>query len=83
MKFIIYFVGVISGIAISYLYFESSTSDDSVHHYQKQLMEKSEEVESLSQKNTEIVRQNDILTEGNAKLSLDVENLQIQLSEYK
>jgi len=46
-------------------------------------MEKSKEAESVTHKNTEIVHQIDILTEENTKLSLDVGNLQIQLSEYK
>jgi len=46
-------------------------------------MEKSKEFESVTQKNTEIVRQNDILTEESTELSLHVENLRIKLIEYK
>jgi len=82
MKLSIYIVGIITGIVLFYLYFDSSTFDKSTL-YQKQLKEKSEEVESVTHKNSTLVHEFDILREENTKLSLDVEHLQIQLSEYK
>jgi len=81
-KFIIYSVGILTGVGLSFLYFQSSTFDKS-SHYQKQLMEKSKEVESVTQKLTEIVHQNDILTEENSELSVNVSNIEFQLNEYK
>ena len=81
-KFIIYVVGIITGIGLSFLYFQSSTSDN-FSHYQKQLMEKSKEVETLSKKSTEFARQINSLTEENSELLGNNTNLELQVYEYK
>jgi len=82
MKILFYSLGIITGVGLSFLYFKSSTLGGSSRD-QIQLMEKSEKVESLTKKNTEIVRQNDILTEKNFTLSETNTNLELQVYGYK
>ena len=82
MKISSYSLGLLSGILLTYLYYVSAVLVDSVN-YKKQLIEKFKEAESVTQKNTEIIRKLDILTKEKSILSENNANLESQLNGYK